>query len=357
MIVIDHKKNQLWAKYNGALTLLGISPFEMRGRKGILWQVLQVEANDVDVAIRSLGLFNMAAVGSKVDSFYNMCMDIKGAVVEVEKEEKRIGMAKRDFENLIYEKRPLWDEDVLQSFEATIRYEFNKSTQAVNDNFHEIAYKHRHDWKGIFYKTANDLKQLVGQKVAEAEQILAQRKRENTVLEKEKAQIAARETANANIEKIRQDYDKKRKEEIKKIEQEFEKKVAQKVKETLEKERPKMQKELEGELLSKQHHFIEEEVSKRLRREIEATLKRKEEMTKEEKELDKIKFSKEVSKLELKYKKLIEELKLRNEFLDKHLKETIFNYEKTFKEQYQNEIEKRAKELAKDYLKKEFPFE
>lgn len=79
-------------------------------------------------------------------------------------------------------------------------------------------------------------------------------------------------------------------------------------------------------------------------------------------------FTKAMGEIESEYKSFINELKRNQEetqrlheqkirLLEEQLKETVATYETLFAKKHKEEIEKRAKEIAAEYLKKEFPFE
>jgi len=361
---LEAKKRQLSDKFESGLNLLNISKWSNKGLEVVLYNAMKHEIEPVENLFYLINRFNVGKIESRVNALYNSCLTIHKTINEINDEKQRIYSVQADAESKLYSLNGLVNQTILDSIKGKFHYEVNKAIEAIHSNWNHIPGKYKRNWKGMLYKSAEELKLFVNEEFRRAEQLNERKRIENENLEKEKTRISTQTAANASIEKIRQEYEQKRNKDLeqfekdkKRIEKEFYAQMEQKVKEALDIDIPRIRKELEAEVLRQQNHIIEEEISRRMKKEIAETLKRKEAISNEEIELHSIKFEKEVTKLELKYKQVIEELKMKINFLDNHLKETILKYEKTFTEKHQDEIEKRAKTIAKDYLKNEFPFE
>lgn len=156
--------------------------------------------------------------------------------------------------------------------------------------------------------------------------------------------------------------------QLQRVREEFKEKLNRKVQQKYKKDKPAKLEEWKNEFISKQNQFIEEEVSKRLKKQFKETLNRKETINQETINLNALKYEQTIKKIESEYQDYIKKMEIQYDeavsklndkikFLDNHLKETILDYERLFKEKYEAEIEKRAKILAKEYLQKDFPFE
>lgn len=156
--------------------------------------------------------------------------------------------------------------------------------------------------------------------------------------------------------------------QLEQVRLEFQNKLSDEVEKKYQADKPAQIEEWEIEFISRQGQIIEEEVNKRLKKQFNETLNRKDEINQETINLNTLKYEQAIKKLEAEYQEHIKKIENTYEqvikgledkisFLDARLKETIVGYEKLFEEKYEAEIEKRARILAKEYLQKDFPFE
>lgn len=156
--------------------------------------------------------------------------------------------------------------------------------------------------------------------------------------------------------------------QLQRTKEEFENKLESELEKKYQQDKPKLMQKWKNELLQQQSILIEEEVSKRLKKQFKETINRKDSINQETINLNALKYEQTIKKIEAEYQEYIKKQeveyedvvsKLNNKinFLDDHLKETIMNYEELFKEKYEAEIDRRAKILAKEYLQRDFPFE
>jgi len=331
---------------------------------------------ETDNKIAGLNLFNVAEIEQAVSRFEKYCSDVASAVSWFKSEFRKLEEFNTKFTNELPSEYPIIGNLGKDYVLGKVYQLIEGSRRTLKENIYTITTL---NYRNIPYKNTQQLEFEAKQILDEYKIKIQNEKDAAQKIELEKAKAIEDAKVRHDIESIKQNYEQQRladqkelEEEKLRLKKEFDLQVESTVNEfigkRLEQELSNQEAKIRQDFIENNHHKIEEEVNKRVDNEIRATLKRKDQVLQEQSELLKVQQKKEIEAIEGKYNKLIRgiedhhkdvtrTLEERVRYLENRLEETIAKYEAIFQSKYQDEIESRAKELAKEFLKKEFPFE